>query len=223
MLDHNLLRDLPRETQSEFLDSCKRRSFKPTNVMLRQGELTDRMYMVAEGRVEVSYVNETGHNSIIYHAMPGQVLGTVETLSERPCAGTCTALSDTTVLICRRADLFDKMTSPIFVRNFAADLHDVLTHDNRFKSVDQFFSAEQKICAYLDKLSDIDDVFKESQGYLADVAGCSRQTVNKELGRLRDRGVVEMSKSGIRILDYDALSQRLSELGEHSPKTTPSS
>lgn len=218
LLDTNLLRDLPRDTQLEFLDACKRRSFKPASVLLHQGEPTDRMYMVAEGRVEVSYVNETGHHSIIYHAVPGQVLGTVETLSERPCAGTCTALSDTTVLICRRVDLFEKMTSPIFVRNFAADLHDVLTHDNQFKSIDQFFSAEQKICAYLDKLSDSDDMFKESQGYLADVAGCSRQTVNKELGRLRDQRVIEMSKSGIHILDYAALSERLSELGEHKSK-----
>jgi len=215
LLDANILRDLSGDAKEDFVNSCKLRIFKPSCVILHQGEPTDRMYMIAEGRVEVSYVNETGHHSIIYHAVPGQILGTVETLSERPCAGSCTALSDTTVLICRRVDLFKKMTSPIFVRNFAADLHDVLTHDNRFKSIDQFYSAEQKICAYLEKLSDGDAVFKESQGYLADVVGCSRQTVNKELGRLRAHGIIEMSKTGITILDYTALSRRLSELGAH--------
>lgn len=218
LLDNNLLRDIPRETRIALIDSCQRRSFKPSGVLLHQGEPTDHMYWVAEGRVEVGYVNEAGHHAIIYHAQRGQILGTVETLSERPCAGTCTALSDTIVLMCHRTELLQRMTSPIFLRNFAADLHDVLTHDNRFKSVDQFFSAEQKICAYLDKLSDADDVFQESQGYLADVAGCSRQTVNKELGRLRDQGVVEMTGVGIKILDYDALTQRLQDLGDHGPK-----
>ncbi|TDT77785.1 Crp/Fnr family transcriptional regulator [Litoreibacter halocynthiae] len=214
LLDASILRDLSRETQEFFLDSCKRRTFKAGETMLRQGEQTDSMLIVAEGRIEVSYVNETGHHSIIYHAFSGNVLGMVETLSERPCAGTCKALSDTTVLMCRRSDLIKKMASKVFVRNFAADLHDVLAHDNRFKSIDQFFSAEQKICVYLEKLSQDGSVFTESQGYLADVVGCSRQTVNKELGRLRDRGIIEMTKAGIRILDIKALSNRLTELGD---------
>ncbi|WP_175500675.1 Crp/Fnr family transcriptional regulator [Litoreibacter janthinus] len=198
------------------------RVFKRSSIILHQGEPTDRMYLIAEGRVEVSYVSEAGHHSIIYHAMPGQILGTVETLSERPCAGTCTALSNTTLLFCRRPELLEKMQSPIVLRNFAADLHDVLRHDNRYKSVDQFFSAEQKICAYLEKLSDIRGVFSESQGYLADVVGCSRQTVNKELGRLRETGIIEMTKFGIEIRDTEALRSRLSELDRSRSQSSSS-
>jgi CRP-like cAMP-binding protein len=214
MLDVSILRGFTREERIQFIDACKLRSFKAGTIALHQGEPTEFMFMIAEGRIEVSYVSETGHHTIVYHAFPNNILGAVETLSERPCAGTCTALTDTTVLLCGRKGMYEKMQSPIFVRNFAADLHDVLTHDNRYKSIDQFFSAEQKICVYLEKLSAGDStVFMKSQSYLADVVGCSRQTVNKELGRLRDQGVIEIAKSSITILDYPALSRRLAELG----------
>ncbi|WP_298256276.1 Crp/Fnr family transcriptional regulator [uncultured Litoreibacter sp.] len=210
----NILRDLKPEEQSRFIDSCQLRSYKRGSVILNQGDPTSYMMMIAEGRVEVSYLSETGYQSIIYHAFPGGVLGAVETLSGRPCAGTCKALVDTAILMCKRTNLYEMMRSPIFVRNQATDLHDVLVHDNRYKSIDQFFTAEQKICVYLEKLSAGDaTVFMESQSYLADVVGCSRQTVNKELGRLRQQGVIETTKTGVRILDYAALSRRLAELG----------
>lgn len=213
-LDAKFLRDLPLEDKEAFLDACSLRTFKAGSVVLHQGENTDAMAVIVDGRVEVSYVSEIGHRTIIYHAFSGNVLGAVETLSERPCAGTCTALMETTVLMCKRKDLLAGMASPTMLRNFAADLHDVLTHDNRFKSIDQFFSAEQKICVYLEKLSDGNSiVFVNSQSYLADVVGCSRQTVNKELGRLRDQGIIETSKNKIKILNYRELSLRVAELG----------
>lgn len=212
LLDAGILRDIPKDDKTRFIDSCKIRTFKSKSIVLRQGELTDYTFMVVKGRIEISYISETGNHSIIYHAFPGNILGAVETLSSRPCAGTCTALTDTTTLVCRRSDLFEKMKSPIFLRNFAEDLHDVLLHDNLFKSVDQFLSAEQKICVYLDKLASNESVFMESQSYLADVVGCSRQTVNKELGRLREQGIVEITKLGISILDRRALAQRKLEL-----------
>lgn len=200
--------------KADFLDGCQLRDVEAGAVILRQGEAVDNMLMVASGRIEISYLNEVGQNTIIYHAFPGNVLGTVETLSERPCAGSCVALVASSYLICSRSKLFEKMKSPSFVKSFAADLHDVLTHDNQYKSIDQFYSAEQKICVYLMKLSSSDGVvYMNSQSYLADVVGCTRQTVNKELGRLRDMGVVEIGRLEIKILDHAALSNRLTELG----------
>ena len=219
-MQSNFLDGMDESEKAEFLNSCKTRDVAAGTVILQQGETTENMLMVASGRVEISYLNEAGHNTIIYHAFEGNVLATVEVLSERPCAGTCTALIDTSVLVCTKNMLFEKMRSRSFVKSFAADLHDVLTHDNRYKSIDQFYSAEQKICVYLMKLSAGDaTVYMNSQSYLADVVGCSRQTVNKELGRLRDMGVIEFGRSKITIIDYDALSKRLAELG--SPEAVP--
>ncbi|MEP3346103.1 MAG: Crp/Fnr family transcriptional regulator [Litoreibacter sp.] len=215
VLDAKIFRGLTGEYKNQFIDSCGFRKFRRGEIVLPQGEQTDKMLMVAEGRVEISYISETGHKTIIYHAFVGNVLGFVETLSERACAGTCTALTDTNILTCKRSALYEHMQNPVFIRNFAEDLHDVLVHDNLYKSIDQFYTAEQKVCVYLEKLSASDGtVVIGSQSYLADVIGCTRQTVNKELGRLRDQGIIEITKTGVLILDYSALSNRLTQLSD---------
>ena len=50
----------------------------------------------------------------------------------------------------------------------------------------------------------------DSQTYLAGVVGCSRQTINKELGVLRDKGFISVEKGVIEILDREKLETFLS-------------
>lgn len=82
--------------------------------------------------------------------------------------------------------------------------------DNEFKAIDQFQPVEQKIASYLWHLSAATSVVKVSQSYLAEVVGCSRQTVNKVLGRFRDAGTITIRKEEIEILNSEALGAQLS-------------
>jgi len=45
----------------------------------------------------------------------------------------------------------------------------------------------------------------DSQTYLAGVVGCSRQTINKELGALRDKNFISTKKGKIEVLDREKL------------------
>ena len=123
-------------------------------------------------------------------------------------------LSETVVLVCHEPCqlLFEQLKSPVVIRNIAIATHDIMTRDNMFKSADQFYTIEQKICLYLRYLSSQNSKFLQSQSYLANAVGCSRQTVNKELGRLRDMGIIDVSKGVIGVLDHAALAERIREL-----------
>ncbi|GFE64114.1 Crp/Fnr family transcriptional regulator [Litoreibacter roseus] len=212
LLKASLLNDLPDDKKVELIDLCSVRSFPKQEVVLAQGESTSGMFMVAHGTIEVSYMSEDGHKSIIYHAGEGDALGAIEAIADRPCAATCVAFPNTTVLFCATPLLFEQLKSPVMIRNLAVIFHDMMTRDNMFKSVDQFYSVEQKICVYLHDMSSRNSKFTQSQSYLANVVGCSRQTVNRELGTLRDMNIIDISKGAIGVLDQDALARRIEDL-----------
>ena len=212
LMNAPFLNDLPDDRKASFIDGCSVKFFERETPILQQDEPSGGMFMIAHGSVEVSFLSEDGNKSIIYHAGPAEILGAIECISERPCAATCTAFANTAVLFCPTALVYEHMKSPVLIRNFAVVTHEVLTRDNTFKSVDQFYSVEQKICRYLLHLSSKNSKFTQSQSYLANAVGCSRQTVNKELGRLRDLNIIDQTRGVIGVLDHSALERRIDEL-----------
>jgi CRP-like cAMP-binding protein len=212
LMNASFLDDLPDDPKTAFLDSCSVRVLELETTILSQGEHALGMFLIAHGTVEVSFLSEDGNKSIIYHAGVGEVLGVIETVAERSCAATCTAFANTTVLFCARPVLFEQLKSPVIIRNLAMIAHTALTRDNIFKSVDQFYTVEQKICMYLLQLSSESSKFTQSQSYLANAVGCSRQTVNKELGRLRELNIIDQTRGAIEVLDPAALSQQIEAL-----------
>ena len=212
LLDNDLLADLSDDQKANFINQCGVRSFTAKTSVLEQGERADGLFMVCHGAVEISYLSEQGHQSILYHAGAGDVLGLFEALASKPCAATCVAMPNSCVLFCATPLLFQHMQSPVWIRNIAARTLVMLERDNAGKSVDQHYTVEQRICNHLWQLSAQSAEIKQSQSYLATMVGCSRQTVNKELGILRDNEIVMIGKGKITVLSRAALLTRIDEL-----------
>ncbi len=216
LLDLPLLTDLTPEDRAKFLDGCVLRQFDKRTTVLHQGEMTDSICIVAEGGVEVAYMSEEGYHSVIYVARAGELLGLVEAIAQRPLAASCTAFSNTTVFLCKKKRLTSRLSTKRLLRGLAETTHNLLERDNKTKTVHQFYSSEQRICSFLFDLSEQETELLISQSYLANVAGSSRQTVNRELGHLRDLGVIELGKGRITILDRPALIDRIDRLGDNT-------
>ena len=76
------------------------------------------------------------------------------------------------------------------------------------KFVDQFYPVDQRLCDYLYRLSVERPEISKTQADLAGLLGCARQTLNRELGRLRDQDIIQMEKGKIRVTDREALYQQ---------------
>ncbi|MGN7867315.1 Crp/Fnr family transcriptional regulator [Paracoccus sp. 22332] len=202
LLQAPILTGLTREQKSALLSACTVRALKPATPFLRQGEPTQGSYFIASGRVEVCYVDSSGNQVIVHIATTGEMVGEVEALSGRPCAASCQTLTDTTVLFCPTKALYAHVPPKILIPNLCTLLHDRLMRENRNRMADHYYSAEQRIRLYLRQLtSDSDDSVRISQSQLGVVIGCSRQTVNRMLGELRDAGVIELGRNSVRVLD----------------------
>lgn len=209
-----LLRDIPIDDINTFVSKATTRFFDKATHILIQGERPKGVFMVAEGGIEISYLSPEGHRTIIAHDGPGRTLGAIEAVAECPCAASCIAFTGATVLQWTPEDFKQQLQSDLFLRNFASLSYQALQHDNAAKAIDQFYTAEQRICRYLGKLAFTNETFRQSQSYLANAVGCTRQTVNKELSYLKDMGVISISKGRVEILDRDGLDRRIADLDE---------
>jgi CRP-like cAMP-binding protein len=209
LMKAEILADLPEDVKAEFLDQCSVRIFdKPTEV-LQQGVIATGMFMVAHGSIDITHDTEEGQTVIIHTAGQGEIVGEVEAIADKPCAATVTVAGNSTLLFCPKPILFDYLKNTVFLRNLVAIFYERLVRDNTFKSVDQFYPVERRLCAYLQKMSREKPQISKSQAYIANVVGCSRQTVNRELGILRDQKVIALEKGSILILDREALDARV--------------
>ena len=204
-----LFEDVAPAVAAPLLDRFGAQTYPEDTVLLSQGEKVRGMHMIAHGIIEVSTYSREGNVSIIHQAARGEVMGEVEALADRVCAATCTTARNATVLFCPTDILRDALTEPLILRNIMRLSHARLIRDNHAKYVHQFYPVERRLSAYLLMLGRKNTVLAKSQSYLANIAGCSRQTVNRELGVLRDQGVIALEKGVIRILDIAALEARV--------------
>lgn len=214
LMKAELLDGLGEFEKSAFLNGSTVESYQISTPVLIQDQLFDGVVMVAEGSVEVRYTGSDGNTVVMYHAAAGTILGAVEAMAKKPCAATCTAFANASLLICPDALLQRYLQIPRFMRNISTTIYDALRRNNELKKVDQFYTAEQRICSYLAQLAKHSRHIQQSQAYVANVVGYSRQTVNKEFGYLKDRGVLAVSKGRIEILDADALTRRIKDLDQ---------
>lgn len=200
-----MLRGVPNDLAVSFLDACLRKDYPVDTTILHQGETSPGLFMVAQGQVEIASVDPAGHQSILHNAGPGDILGEMEALTQRENIASCVARADAVALFCPRSTLVTVLQDTTMIQAIVRIFHDRLREANAQILRTQFLPVEDQIYACLARLSMHSPIIRHSQAYVADMAGCSRQSANRILGELRDEGIVALRKGAIEILDRDAL------------------
>ena len=209
MMKAEILSGLPKKFRRNFLDRCTVQVYeKPTHILV-QGEHSPGMWLIADGSVEVLYLGEDGQQTFFARAPAGSIVGETEAITDQQCAATVEAMANSTLLFCPKSLLLEMLTSLDFVKNMVKVFHGHLLQLNYFKLVDRHSPVDHRLCAYLLMFSERNNKIFDSQSYLAGVVGCSRQTINKELGVLRDNNWISIKKGIIEILDREKLESFL--------------
>jgi CRP-like cAMP-binding protein len=87
-------------------------------VVLRQGEQSDRFYIIESGRVEVT----TGVGQMLREEGPGDYFGEIGLLRDVPRTATITAMEDTVLLALPREAFLDAVTGQGDARRLAEDI-----------------------------------------------------------------------------------------------------
>ena len=209
LLKADIFEGLGADFKKEFLNGCVAKVYNNPTMIYEQGERAKDMVIIAHGYADVTFIGEDGHQMFLARAKVGSTLGESESVSEEPCAASCISSANATLLHYSAADLVTALQNPGFIKNVTKIFHRRLVYDNWVKHIAQFGDVEQRLRGYLYILSEGARTIKETQSYLANMVGCSRQTINRELAGLREVGLIAQNGSEITVADREALAEGL--------------
>ena len=98
----------------------KERRLHPNQVLFRQGDQADALYIIASGRVRVSASDRAGHEKVLAFLGAGEIVGEMGLLSGDARSATVTASTDARLLRLGKRD-FDalSMRNPEAMRDLA--------------------------------------------------------------------------------------------------------
>lgn len=207
--------------KSDFLQlkNClHEKKFKKGDVLFREGQCCERVFVVASGRVKIYKLAENGREQIFEILEAGQSCVCNPGKNQWDCSATGEALCDSAVWFLNRTDFTGMVNSnsrlakglmELFagkiqkLRNLAGEvsLQDVKKRLIRFLldlHAEQAGSSEE---------STLGITFTREE--MAQRLGTTRETVTRYLMQLKDEGDIEIKPSKIRILSASALEQKL--------------
>ena len=104
-----LLAGLPGQTLAQLAKRMERQEIVPGTVVIREGDLGDRFYVVFAGMLSVSQ-RDRGNRGVL---RPGDYFGEVALAMNVPRTATVTAITPAVVASCDRAT-FDELLRPLF-------------------------------------------------------------------------------------------------------------
>jgi CRP-like cAMP-binding protein len=189
---------------------ARERPYPRNSVIVFENDPGDALFVVAAGQVKVVLVGEDGREVILAVLGPGDFFGELALIDDEPRSAHVIAMDDARLLVLRRDDFHQALEAH---PRIALGLLRALSR--RLRRADDKIGALVLLDVYgrvaralLELASDAgsgDLVQGITHATLAQMIGSSRETVSRTLGDLAERGLIAVSRDGIRLADRAAL------------------
>ena len=213
-----LFAGLDRLELDRIARSMRLRRFRRGEVVFHAGDPGDALFVVTVGEIKIGLPSDSGDEAILATVRPGDFFGELALLDGAPRSASATALERSETLVLPR-DRFRELinTNPVLrdalLTTLAAELRRLTRHVEEL----HFLDIEGRLAARLARFADEDGTAQPdgtirldgplTQGDLAAMIGCTRQSVNKLLGLFADDGVIRLERDAIVIVDRDRLDR----------------
>jgi CRP/FNR family transcriptional regulator, cyclic AMP receptor protein len=207
---------------AESLESVGRgmraRRFRRGEVIFHLGDPGDALFIVMTGAIKIMIPSDAGEEAILATLRSGDVFGELAVLDGAPRSATATALEPSETLVLPRAqfrELLDKEPAirDALLASLAGELRRLTNHVEEL----HFLDITGRLASRLTRLASESGTKQAdgtvrlgsplTQGDLAAMIGCTRQSVNKLLGMFTDDGLIRLERESIVILDLDGLAR----------------
>ena len=190
--------------QMESACSMKCGLYEKGRTIFRQGEPAAEMGVVLSGGVCIESVDLWGDRSILSHVGAGQVFGETYALTGGPLPVAAVAAENSQILTINVSGLLkERYASSTWQRKFLGNLVYIFAQKNRALSARIFCTNAKTIRGRLLTYLSAQAVEAGSSAFsipfdrqqLADYLNVDRSALSKELGRMRDEGLLEFHKN----------------------------
>lgn len=197
--------------------SMRSRRFRRGEVLFHIGDPGDALFVILSGEIKISLPSDTGEEAILATLGPGALFGELALLDGAPRSASATAMTATETVVLPRERFRELIATEAGVRDallasIAGELRRLTTHVEEL----HFLDITGRLAARLVRLArEGGTVMPDgavrlrtnlTQGDLAAMVGCTRQSVNKLLGQFTDDGFIRHDRDEIIITDLDRLA-----------------
>ena len=195
-----------------------RRRYRRGSTLFSEGDLSNHVVVILEGRVRVSYTTDAGREIVFTVRDAGDLLGELSAIDGRARSATASTVGAAEVLVIDGREFMTFVTtrpavSRLLLRMIGERLRDADRRQVEFGSLDTVGRVVRRLVALArtegTARPEPDGVLLPvTQQELAAWTGCSREAVNKALGLLRGPGWITTRRGGILVIDLPALERR---------------
>ena len=204
MLDSQIVDTIPGVEQ--FLRYCQRRDYRPKSLILKQGELSDSLYLILEGSVSVLVQDESepDHMMVVSYLNPGDFVGEMGIFEDEPQVRSAMVIARTPCSVAeisyerfnRIRDQFPDVLYAITrqlghrLRQTTGKLSDLAFVDVSGRVARTLLD----LCREPDAITHPDGMqIKVTRQELSKIVGCSREMAGRALKSLEEGGLVAVS------------------------------
>lgn len=209
---------LTPEDAAELRARAGRRRYRAGQALMHEGQIGEELMILLAGRVKVTYTTAEGKEVVLEFRQPGDLLGELAVLDDRPRSSSVVALEPAEALVLTASEFRAAVRSH---PQIALELLRMLSR--RFRDADRMrieFAASQTLTRVATRLVELAHRYGEpdggevvidlpiSQEELAGWTGSSRESVAKALHTLREMGLVVTDRRRITVCDPDGLRRQ---------------
>lgn len=215
----DLFDSLSLDDTKRLASLLKERSLKKGEVLFRKGDEGNTLYIVRKGSIKIVLPSRLGDEVSPAIFAEGDFFGEMALLDGLPRSAHAVALEQTEILALNRKDFFaflqnsERAIKAIFsYLSVRIRKMDDLLEDAHFLTIPTRFArrlvelAKKHGSVGRDEKIEID--LRLNQSDLASLVGVTRESINKELRVLREKGIVDMTGSKIKINNMKRLESR---------------
>jgi CRP/FNR family cyclic AMP-dependent transcriptional regulator len=209
---------LAPEDAAELRARAGTRRYRTGQALMHEGQIGEELMILVAGKVKITCTTAEGKEVVLAFRQPGDLLGELAVLDDRPRSSSVVALEPAEALVLSASEFRAVVTSRPLI---ALELLRLLSR--RFRDADRMrieFAAAQTLTRVATRLVELAQRYGEpddgavvidlpiSQEELAAWAGSSREAVAKALHALREMGLVVTDRRRITVSDLDGLRRQ---------------
>jgi CRP/FNR family cyclic AMP-dependent transcriptional regulator len=195
------------------------RRFRRGETVFHVGDPGDALFIVMAGSIKITLPADTGEEAILATLRPGDFFGELALLDGAPRSATAVAIEPTETYVLAREGFRELIASEPQMREallatLAAEVRRLTNHVEELHFLDitgRLASRLVRLAAESGASHLADGSVRLAgpltQGDLAAMIGCTRQSVNKLLGLFGDDGLIRLERDRIVVVDLEGLKR----------------
>jgi len=213
-----LFQHLTIEDRERLAMSIRTQFLKKGEVLFRKGSEGNTLYIIRNGKIKISLASHLSDEVVLAIFSEGDFFGEMALLDGMPRSADATAIEQTELLLLKRLDFISFLNSnrdalQAILQSLSQRLRrtDDLLEDTCFLNVSARFAKKLVELAAAHGHQDGELVHIDlslTQRDLASMVRATRESINKELRILREKGLVSIQENSIYIHDLERLKRR---------------